>query len=377
MILRGTMDELIDRIRAGLEGGLYPSERAVSTSIVVPILRSLGWDDSDPAQVMPEYTNPRGRVDYALSARANSPAVFVEVKRVGQSADADKQLFEYAFHEGAQIAVLTDGRLWNFYLPGQHGSYQDRRVYQLDIVERATPEIVLRFRRYLAKARIASGDALTDAQGDYRASASRREAELTLPKAWAQILAEPDGLLMELVRERTEALCGHKPSDAAVEAFLKSRQGSDAVVPVAQRIPRTTGSLASVPAPQSIAKVAPEVQEQPATSGKNRWRVAELAGVEKNGVDTLVATLAALFEKYPARQETMAAAVRTRGRNNIARAIEEIYPNKPEIAFRNHRQLPGGWFVGTNESSATKTRIVSQAAAAVGLAMGRDIEFEV
>jgi predicted type IV restriction endonuclease len=52
------MDDLIDRIRAGLERGLYPNERAVSTSIVVPILRSLGWDDSNPAQVMPEYRNP-------------------------------------------------------------------------------------------------------------------------------------------------------------------------------------------------------------------------------------------------------------------------------------------------------------------------------
>lgn len=129
---RGIMEQLVDRIRNGLTAGRYPNERAVSTSIVIPILRTLGWDDSDPSQVMPEYANPRGRVDYALSFRANSPAFFVEVKRVEQSADADKQLFEYAFHEGAQIAVLTDGQLWNFYLPGQHGSYDERRVYQLD-----------------------------------------------------------------------------------------------------------------------------------------------------------------------------------------------------------------------------------------------------
>jgi predicted type IV restriction endonuclease len=112
------MEQLVERIRSGLIAGHYASERAVSTSIVVPILRTLGWDDSDPSQVIPEYANPRGRVDYALSAKTNSPSVFVEVKRVGQSAEADKQLFEYAFHEGAQIAVLTDGQLWNFYLPG-------------------------------------------------------------------------------------------------------------------------------------------------------------------------------------------------------------------------------------------------------------------
>ncbi len=200
------MDSLIERIRAGLEGGLYSNERAVSTSIVVPILRALGWDDSDPAQVMPEYTNPRGRVDYALAARSHGPKVFLEVKRPGQTADADRQLFEYAFHEGAQIAILTDGRMWSFYLPAEHGSYQDRRVYQLDIVERDTAEIALRFQRYLDRTRVASGQAQSDAQADYRNASSRRIAELTLAKAWAQLLSEPDSQIVELLRDHGNAL---------------------------------------------------------------------------------------------------------------------------------------------------------------------------
>jgi hypothetical protein len=373
------MDNLIDRIRTGLCSGLYPNERAVSTSIVIPILRALGWDDSDPAQVMPEYTNPRGRVDYALSPSRNSPAVFVEVKRVGQSADADRQLFEYAFHEGAQIAVLTDGRLWNFYLPGQHGSYEDRRVYQLDIVERATPEIVMRFKRYLDRSRVAAGAALNDAQSDYHASASRRVAEMTLPKAWAQLLSEPDGLLLDLLREQTESLCGHKPSDNALEDFLRSQQRDSGEAVSILRSGRSRPSF--IPAP--AVTTAPSLSSIPAsigstlTSGKNAWRVADRSGVERNGVDTMVAVLTALFELYPDRQERMAAAVRTRGRNNIARTIDEIYPNQPEIARRSNRPLPDGWYVGTNESSVTKARIVTQATHGAGLVMGTDVEFEV
>lgn len=373
------MESLIDRIRAGLDGGLYPNERAVSTSIVIPVLRALDWDDSDPAQVMPEYTNPRGRVDYALSPGRNSPAVFVEVKRVGQTAEADRQLFEYAFHEGAQIAVLTDGRLWNFYLPGQHGSYEDRRVYQLDIVERETAEIVVRFRRYLDRSRVADGRALNDAQSDYHASASRRVAELTLPKAWAQLIAEPDGLLIELLRERTEALCGHKPNDTVLEAFLRGQQGGIDEGSSAPRLPRTRAPglahqsqhVGSEPdKPRSEAAI-------PSATGRNRWRVGNQSGVERNGVDTMLAVLSAMFRLYPDRQETMAAAVRTRGRNNIARSVDEIYPNQPQIARRNNRQLPDGWYVGTNESGATKTRIVAQAARGAGLTMGTDVEFEV
>ena len=369
------MESLIDWI----DGGLYPNERAVSTSIVVPILRSLGWDDSDPAQVMPEYTNPRGRVDYALSPSRNTPSVFVEVKRVGQTADADRQLFEYAFHKGAQIAVLTDGRMWNFYLPGQHGSYEDRRVYQLDIVERETAEIVLRFRRYLDRGRVAVGGALSDAQRDYHASASRRAAELTLPKAWAQLLTEPDGLLIDLLRERTEALCGHKPNKAALEDFLQGQQAGNVAVTTAARAPRTRAASVALPRQQ----IAPEANISrseiaiASTTGRNRWRVGSRSGVERNGVDTMHAVLSAMFELHPDRQETMAAAVRTRGRNNIARSTEEIYPSQPEITRRNNRQLPSGWYVGTNESSATKTHIAAQAARGAGLAMGADVEFEV
>ena len=71
---------------------------------------------------------------------------------------------------------------------------------------------------------MADGRALSDAQSDYHASASRRVAQLTLPKAWAQLLAEPDGLLIDLLRERTEALCGHKPNDAVLEGFCVLNQ---------------------------------------------------------------------------------------------------------------------------------------------------------
>ncbi len=39
------------------------------------------------------------------------------------------------------MAILCDGREWSFYLPGEHGSYEDRRVYKLDLLERKLEEI--------------------------------------------------------------------------------------------------------------------------------------------------------------------------------------------------------------------------------------------
>src|SRR5690348_12957479 len=118
----GGLEQLVEAVRARLESGAYPNEAAVSLAILLPVLRSLGWDDSDPQQVSPEYTQAGRRVDFALFGHPGRPSVFIEVKGVGRSLDGDRQLFEYAFHEGIPLCVLTDGREWSFYLPGGQGT---------------------------------------------------------------------------------------------------------------------------------------------------------------------------------------------------------------------------------------------------------------
>lgn len=372
------MENLLARIKHGLSHNLYPSEKAVSTSIVIPILRALGWDDANPTEVVGEYTNPRGRVDYALFTRQGSANVFVEVKAVGRSQDADRQLFEYAFHDGTPLAVLTDGRLWNFYLPGQHGSYEERRVYQIDMVERSADEIAERLHRYLARDRVASGAALEDATTDYRTGTRSRVALATLQRAWAELLADPPEELIEALATHTEALCGHRPGAAAVMTFLLERlPSSDPVSPAkrqARRQPPVSVSLAE-PAEQSLKQPTPAVSE-PAAPGVS-WRMLDQNGAARNGVDAFHSVLSALFDRFPDRRQAMAEAVRTRGRNNIASRIEDVYPSQVELARRQHRQLPGGWFVGTNESSATKLRIVRQATVAAGLVFSRDVDIDV
>lgn len=367
------MDALIHRIKQGLVQNLYPTEKAVSTSIVVPVLRALGWDDTNPKEVVGEYTNPRGRVDYALFTTAGAANVFVEVKAVGRSQDADRQLFEYDFHEGTPLAVLTDGRLWNFYLPGQHGSYEERRVYQIDMVERDTDEIVLRLSRYLKRDRVASGLALDDAVADYRASTRSRVALATLPRAWAELLSDPPEELVEALAAHTEALCGHRPNGSSVLAFLAGQLPTAESLPVLRRPTRLRETPESNIAPQNQPAVPEPIPARAQSTGVS-WKVLSRTGVARNGVDAFVAILTILFEAFPTRQSAMADAVRTRGRNNIARQVADSYPGQADLAQRQHRPLPDGWFVGTNESSATKVRILKQATIAVGLRFGEDVD---
>lgn len=49
------------------------------------------------------------------------------------------------------MAVLTDGRRWSVYLPSGPGSYAERRVDLLDVVEREMEEVERLLRRYFGK----------------------------------------------------------------------------------------------------------------------------------------------------------------------------------------------------------------------------------
>ncbi|EQD78280.1 Type I restriction enzyme R protein N terminal domain protein, partial [mine drainage metagenome] len=115
-------------------------EASVQQGIVLRLLHALSWPSYDTQIVCPEYSLEGRRVDYALCHPPGKPIAFVEVKQIGQSEGAERQLFEYAFHVGVPLAILTDGQEWNFFLPGEQGDYGERRVYKLDIVERDISE---------------------------------------------------------------------------------------------------------------------------------------------------------------------------------------------------------------------------------------------
>lgn len=210
----------IEAIRDALRKGSFPNEAAVSQGIVTRLLQTLNWPIFDAQIVFPEYTSGKGRVDYALCHPKRKPIVFIEVKQVGHGVGADRQLFEYAFHEGVPLAILTDGQEWHFYLPAEQGRFEERRVYKLDLLERDVDECVRVFSRYLRYSDVCSGQALENARSDYKNLAKGKEIKRALPAAWQRILGEPDSLLVELLAEEVESVCGYRPDLETISEFL-------------------------------------------------------------------------------------------------------------------------------------------------------------
>lgn len=216
------LEKHIQEIRAAIEAAQFSNEASVSQGIVLRLLTALGWPCYDTQVVIPEYSLEGRRVDFALCHPPEKPKVFIEVKQVGrQSEDSERQLFEYVFHKGVPLAILTNGQEWHFFLPGEEGAYGERKVYKLDLLEREVGECASRLVRYLKYQAIVSGDAIVAAREDYQHVARNRLIEATLPEAWEKLLEDEDDLLIELIADRAASLCGYKPNSDTVTRFLE------------------------------------------------------------------------------------------------------------------------------------------------------------
>ena len=338
--------------------------------MVSPILSRIGWDTADPQQLVPEYTVGKRRVDLALLGAGRKPAVFIEVKGVGRALDGDRQLFEYAFHEGVPLCILTDGREWSFYLPSGQGSYNDRRVYRLQLDDRDPAECARVLTRYLARDRVLSGAAFEAAQHDHRDVTGRRSAASAIPLARQQLLDGPEDLLLELVSDRAEAESGHKPAVQDVLAFLRSLQTVNASAPTAERraVPIAAAAAAS-------AGAAAATLVGPLSSSRGvQYQLFGKSHTAGNASEALVSILSALASRDPSKLEALAHAVQGRSRNHVARTTAEIYPSRPDLA--RAEEFAPGWLVGLNVSNQQKMSILRTACDVFGLSTPDDLAIE-
>ena len=155
-----TLEEHLDDIRSNLRKEVFVNEASVSQGIVLRLLHALDWPWYNIQVVAPEYSVEGRRVDFALCQPPLKPLVFIEVKQVGQIEGAERQLFEYAFHRGVPIAILTDGREWHFFHPSGQGDYGERRVCKLDLIEKDRAESATSLNRYLNYESIRTGKAI-------------------------------------------------------------------------------------------------------------------------------------------------------------------------------------------------------------------------
>lgn len=364
MSLETTLTDITSRLRQGK----FPNEQAISQGIVLRVFQELGWDTWDTNVIWPEYQTGEGRADFALCHPPSKPAIFTEVKQPGKAEDAVRQALEYAFHGGVPFVVLTDGRTWSFYLPAEQGSYEDRRVYKLDLYERPPAEAAVALYRYLDCVRVQSGEALETARKEYRSRNRKSQAKAAIPEAWRELVEKGDELLVEMLTNAVESRAGVRPDADDVAEFLEGL-GKTIIVEAARS--NTTQPSAGVPSRLTPTRSTNE------TTRSGKLVLLGKAHAYHNAKDAMVIVLRELAKTDPSFLERCSQHPDAQGRKRryIARTPEELYPDREDL--RDMRDtLPGGWLVATNLNNVLKVTIIRLAAEVAGLKFGKDILVE-
>ena len=357
-----TLKEHIDDIREGLKINRYPDEAAVSQGIVLRLLGTLDWSTFDTQAVFPQYGIEGRKVDFALCHPPSKPIVFIEVKRVGNIEGAERQLFEYAFHEGIPIAILTDGQKWRFFYPIGQGDYRERKVHEMDLTEGDSEEKAKRLNRYLNYESVRTEKAVEAIKKDYEKVVQQRQVATRLPEAWSKLVEEADEFLLHTVAEKTENLCGYRPADEQVLNFLKS-------------LKRETESDRKVSPPPSVQQ---DLAREVSIRGGTTWKPSRQRKVKAPSPRFIVTMPNGEAIERPTKLETFVEAllklIEMLGEEQVIGADEEgscisTTPLRPGVQCRPY----GNYFISTNHGTEVKKRLLDRVAERLGVELRVEI----
>ena len=208
------MNELLADIKAKLQNGDYKNEEHIRLSLVARILQNLGWDIWNPKEVNTEFivvpNEDKTRVDVALFLTPFAPAVFIEIKGVGQIQgrlqDIERQLRDYNRNNTALFTIITDGHEWRFYYSQTGGEFLKKCFETFDFVEDNLNDIEESFATFLKKSEIENENAKRKAENYLQKNQKQQTAEDCLSEARRRISEPPypnlPDALIALVREK-------------------------------------------------------------------------------------------------------------------------------------------------------------------------------
>ncbi|MGD2187818.1 MAG: hypothetical protein PVI71_16925 [Desulfobacterales bacterium] len=244
-------------------------EASTKQAVVLRLLSFLGWDIFDVDEVSPDFSVNSFSVSYALRIK-NSNKIFIEVKRIHEKLDNhQKSLLSFAAREGVNVAILTNGIIWWFYLASAAGSSQEKWFYSVDLLKQNADEFVPQIMDLLSKSKVAGGQALKTAKS-LNQNKKQKMASDIIPEAWNKLISQPNMIFIELLRETTEKICGYKVETKIVERFLEKNLDQLLI---------TKHSAASAAPPSKIIEI-PKIEDKPTpnfsiVSPKNSVKKAE------------------------------------------------------------------------------------------------------
>ena len=352
------LEKILRSAAKRIQSGLLKNEAQVKQAVIVPVLRGLNWDDTDPAECVPEFPAGNGQVDYALCRMVDKPVVFIEAKRLDGASDKGvEQLFGYANNRGIPLLILTDGNTWDFYLSMAEGIPADRRFYRMELRrEERFPEYIKFLETHLLKSNVVSGLARREAERRHENNLERGKAKKIIPKVWQSLLVEPDEMLRDVLAEAVESECGTKPELDDVEAFLKNLS-----------FPH------EAPTTDELQITSFDTQELEPKRKKIIGFILDGREVKTGiGNKTLAEVLKELQRRDPDFMMRFAPKTVGRTRRLVAENPDDLY-KKAHLKDDHSLDLGNGWWLGINLSSSLIRKYIKIACEVAGVNFGRQL----
>ena len=181
--------ELSVRISEQLE--YVKNEEATKTALIIPFIRTLGYDDSNLREVMPEYTcdapGKNGeKVDYAIM-KGEKPFMLVECKFAhGNLQDKHAAQLHKYFNSipELKVGVLTNGVIYKFYTDLEHLHIMDKTPFlEIDMLNIENNNLVKELKRFRK-------DSLFDEE-EMKEAAEELDRSKKIKKIWERELDSP------------------------------------------------------------------------------------------------------------------------------------------------------------------------------------------
>ena len=280
---------------------------------------------------------------------------------LGNTESAEEQLFTYAYHQGVPFLVLTDGKEWNFFLPQEVGSYQDRKLYKLDLLDRNIETIDQQLFRYLGYTDVINGRALENAKDDFRKIRKSREAEQTIPEAWKALIQAQDELLIELLSDKVESICGFRPNKKDCIDFLENHysytKSTDPKLKI--EIRKKTDFVKRLDTSSIFLTINGKTEYYSYMRDVYINIIKYLGKRDSNFLDS--------FEEIAHGKK----------RKYIARSKKELYPGRPDFynSSEKSKEFLPGWWIGLNMSGQSMDRVIKLALNHAGIVRGGEIDY--
>jgi len=135
--------ETLEKIKKKIEKNkelFMKNENAVRYALINPFLEALGWDITDPDDVIPEYSTSAGRPDYVLMKNGKAVA-FIGAKALYKDEDL-MQYISYCVSQNVNYFITSDGARWEVYDTYSRAELPKKRIIFWDIEKDPTEEVI-------------------------------------------------------------------------------------------------------------------------------------------------------------------------------------------------------------------------------------------